>query len=166
MDPNGLFLYTDGSANPNPGPCGAGILYTRPQRIDRELAIGIGQGTNNLGELWAIGAAIELAELEAAQDPLLHGCPAYIITDSQYAIGILLEGWTSKHDLNTAIAESIRRMLRRSRLHWHINWTPGHAGVPGNEVADAAAGSGAEASQRGVGINGLLQRAQLDHFLP
>ena len=122
------------------------MLYTRPHRIDRELAIGIGHGTNNLGELWAIGAAIELGEQEAAQDLSLQGRQAYIITDSQYAIGVILDGWSSKHVLNTALVTSIRRMLRRSQLSWHINWTPGHAGVPGNEVADAAAGCGADIS--------------------
>jgi len=165
MDPAGLVFYTDGSAKPNPGPCGAGVLYTRPRMIECELAIGIGMGTNNLGELWAIGAAIELADREVELDPTLRGCQAYIITDSQYAIGVLLDGWASKHDLNTAITDSIKRMIRRSSLHWHINWTPGHAGVPGNEVADAAANQGADISQEGGGITNLLQRAQSDHYL-
>jgi len=166
MDPTGLHIYTDGSANPNPGSCGAGVYCSIPQRIDQELSIGLGNGTNNLGELWAIGAAIALADRATLDNPQLRGRKAYIITDSQYAIGCLLQGWTSRHTLNTTIVESIKRMMSTSTLNWHINWTPGHAGVAGNEAADGAADRGALRSVRGEGLTDLQGRARAGLFLP
>ncbi len=55
----GITLYTDGSANPNPGPCGAGVYC--PEEGSGWYQ-GLGLGTNNLGELYAVGMAVGIVE--------------------------------------------------------------------------------------------------------
>ena len=166
MDPAGTIAYTDGSALGNPGPSGAGVFLHTPD-TEQELAIGLRQdGTNNLGELWAIGAAIQAVEALASNDPSLNDRPAYIITDSLYSLGCLTKNWKATGQLNAAVIAAIRKRLSASTIQWHINWVPGHAGVEGNEVADGAAGRGAERSRRGKGITDLLQRARAFQFIP
>jgi ribonuclease HI len=166
MDPTGLKVYTDGSACPNPGPCGAGVYLILPSSRERKVSIGLGHGTNNLGELWALGAAISLADREAIVAETLRGRNAYLISDSQYTIGCLTLGWKSKSPLNTEIISAIQRLFETSSFKWHINWVPGHAGVAGNEVADGEAGRGSHLSQQGLGLIGLTQRARDGNFLP
>ena len=168
MDPSGLMIFTYGSAQGNPGPCGAGGYIRFPPTpgaeqhiLEREFAIGVSKrGTNNLGELWAIAAAIQLGNSAVTEHPHLRGRKAYIITDSQYTIGCLTKGWVSKTEINKAVCSAIKCMLLSSILTWHINWVPGHAGVDGNEVADAAANRGAELSRRGKHLRNLSSRIE------
>jgi hypothetical protein len=51
-----IVAFTDGSAKPNPGPCGAGVYIRFPDGKEVDLASTIGPGSNNIGELWAMGA--------------------------------------------------------------------------------------------------------------
>lgn len=67
-----LTIGTDGSASPNPGPCGCAWVA----EDGRWGAAHLGQGTNNIGELTAILHAIEA-------NP---GRPLHVLADSQYAI--------------------------------------------------------------------------------
>ena len=169
MDTSGLMIYTDGSTQGNTGPCGAGgyIRFPPPpgndsrNTFEKEFAIGVcKRGTNNLGELWAIAAALQLGNSAVTEHLYLRGREAYIITDSQYAIGCLTKGWISKTEINKAVCAAIKRMLSSSTLNWHINWVPGHAGVDGNEVADAAANRGAELSRRGKHLLNLPSKIE------
>ena len=50
LEPNTLVCYTDGSARPNPGFCGAGIHITYNGKLVHQEGIGLGHGTNNLGK--------------------------------------------------------------------------------------------------------------------
>ena len=60
-----IVAYTDGASKGNPGPCGAGAIITYPNwghragKHTEELSAGLGRGTNQLGELWAIGMVLE-----------------------------------------------------------------------------------------------------------
>ena len=62
---NAIVACTDGGSRGNPGPCGAGVIITYPRwergagRHTEELSAGLGRGTNQLGELWAIGMVLE-----------------------------------------------------------------------------------------------------------
>jgi hypothetical protein len=59
VPPCALISFTDGSANPNPGPCGGGALLRDATGLWMEEAVAaLGQGTNNLGELWGVGMAL------------------------------------------------------------------------------------------------------------
>ena len=62
VDSQDIVAYTDGSSHGNPGPAGSGIFITFPadwNEDDAHIAIPLGHSTNNVGELYTIGAAGE-----------------------------------------------------------------------------------------------------------
>ena len=167
---NTIVAYTDGASRGNPGPCGAGAIVTYPRWIaargskhTEELSAGLGRGTNQLGELWAIGMVLEdlATKALAGYDPPAHGT---ILTDSKYAKGCLGEGWDAK-GANAPLVEGLA-LLEASPVSWTIDWVPGHADVAGNDAADAAAVRGAERSAASRGLIGLEHRRVNNNYLP
>lgn len=60
LSADSIVCYTDGSASPNPGPCGAGILiFDLANQMRYEGGLSLGMGTNNIGELAALGGVGE-----------------------------------------------------------------------------------------------------------
>ena len=113
--PTGIRAYTDGSAIGNPGPCSAGAHLTDntdPDWQGAEAYAALGPGANNVGELWAIGMALELAEQSVLATPATH-THLHIYTDSQYAVDCLDGGWVPKTNLD--LAHGVRRLLCRVR---------------------------------------------------
>ncbi len=57
--PDAILCFTDGACQGNPGPCGAGAVVKLPdgRHLERSKALGI--GTNNVGELSAVGLALD-----------------------------------------------------------------------------------------------------------
>jgi len=122
-----VVAFTDGACSGNPGPAGYGVLiHDGNQGV--EISGFLGDGTNNIAELEAIGAALGwLTTQDRAVD---------LYTDSSYAIGVLTKGWKAK--ANQDIIRRIRQQVAGQRnLQFH--WVKGHAGLPGNEKADELA---------------------------
>lgn len=122
-----LVAYTDGACSGNPGPAGLGVVLVDGPRV-RELSLYLGEGTNNIGELAAIGEAADAVE---------DGSRAvHIYTDSQYAIGVLTKGWKAKKniDLIAKVKASLERLQNVVLIY-----VKGHAGIELNERADALA---------------------------
>ena len=138
-------LWTDGSANPNPGPSGAGVFLVFPDGSSEEAASALGEGTNNLGELWAIGSGLERAVNRLS--PGASAGPIHVFTDSSYALGILSKGWACSN--YGFIATAIRNLIRSNNLSIHFHHVAAHAGIPGNERADDLANRGS-ARSRGI----------------
>ena len=93
-----------------------------------ELSENLGEGTNNIAQLTAILRGLALVDDPAA--------PVYVMTDSEYCIGLLGKGWKAKKN-QELVAE-----LRRAIAHFtdlRLIKVPGHAGVEGNERADELA---------------------------
>ena len=109
------------------------------RQIERHKALG--EGTNNIGELVAIGMALEiLREQEVARDAQVA-----LFTDSDYSIGVLTRAWKPKANIGLIGG------LKRALAEWKsltIYWVAGHAGVTENERADALARKGVEESRR------------------
>ncbi len=126
-DPSVVRIWTDGACLGNPGPAGAGVLLRQPSGT-LELARYLGRGTNNIGELTAIGLA-----LERVDDPKavieLH-------TDSSYSIGVLTQGWKARKN-QTLIAELRSQLAGFPRLR--LIKVRGHAGIWENERVDVLA---------------------------
>ena len=80
------LCYTDGSASPNPGPCGAGatIFLRNPDRII-DLGASLGRGTNNYAELYALGTLFEQLTSLKIENPTLYS--AHVFSDSKLALG-------------------------------------------------------------------------------
>ena len=152
IHPDAVTIFTDGSALGNPGPSGAGVFVQRPANStaadpDLTLSAALGKGTNNTGELYAIGVAIEAAlrEPRPTNGELLR---VTILSDSNYALGCVFGTWESK--TNAALAQSVKDILLASSSHLSVSahWVPGHCGVLGNELADRAAVRGSLESKR------------------
>jgi ribonuclease HI len=132
-------VFTDGSANPNPGPGGWGAVYVVDGQIVAEANGAAPDTTNNRMELQALLAALDLVP---------DGTPATIYTDSNLAVKTLTEwaaGWKAKGwrrktgpvenlDLVQPLYEAL---LERPELT--VRWIKAHAGNRWNEYADSLA---------------------------
>lgn len=136
-----ILAFTDGACTGNPGPAGAGAVVRLPDGRSAERYTACGQATNNVGELTAIGLAVELLT-ELGVDPT---SPVALFTDSTYAAGVLTKGWKAK--ANIELIAGIKAALRPWRK-LSIEWVAGHVGVADNERADILARKGVEDSRR------------------
>ncbi|MGH8272798.1 MAG: ribonuclease HI [Gammaproteobacteria bacterium] len=136
-------IYTDGACLGNPGPGGwAAILACGERR--RELSGGEPATTNNRMELMAA-----IAALKALKRP----CEVVLYTDSRYVMQGMTEwvarwqknGWRTaakKPVENRDLWQDLLAAAESHRIRWE--WVRGHAGVAGNERADALARAEAE----------------------
>ncbi|MEL6345394.1 MAG: RNase H family protein [Myxococcota bacterium] len=136
-----VLCFTDGACRGNPGPAGAGAVVKLPDGTTLERHKALGRATNNVGELTAIGLAMDLLD-EAAVD---GDARIEIMTDSKYAHGLLMLGWKGK-----ANRELVNRLRARKRdfPNLRVHWIAGHVGIPENERADALANLGVDESAR------------------
>ena len=122
-----VTVYTDGGADPNPGPGGWGAVLLGANRQARELKGGEPHTTNNRMELTAAIRALRA---------LPAGSRAVIVTDSQLMLNSMttwLPGWKRKgwktaagkpvknQDLLQALDEETGR---HASVRWH--WVRGH----------------------------------------
>ncbi|MEW8548209.1 MAG: reverse transcriptase domain-containing protein [Candidatus Thiodiazotropha sp.] len=145
---NVVYAFTDGSCRGNPGPCGAGACIFLPSQEQIELKQPVSKRASILlGELIAIKMALEFINREAKKRSLEE---AVLFSDSQSAVGILSLGWENKSHLAVIaeIKETLSNLLSQ-KIHVELKWTPGHANIQGNEVADRLA---KEAAQEAEGM--------------
>ncbi len=124
-----LHLWTDGACTGNPGPAGAGsVLIDGDGRI--EWSTWLGQGTNNIAELFAVHQGLEAIPEGSDRKLVVH-------TDSEYVIGVLAKSWKAK--ANAELIGDIRGQLADldRPVVWH--WVRGHQGVELNERCDELA---------------------------
>jgi ribonuclease HI len=154
VPPASLIAFTDGASKGNPGPCGAGAyLYDRTDTTgwDIEASAALGHGTNNAGELWAIGIALELAAARYDTHPLLYN-QLYIFTDSQFSRGVLTLGWRSL--THPGLAKALKLKIRHFPIPVILDWVPAHVGIDSNERADQLADRGAkESAKHGASVD-------------
>jgi ribonuclease HI len=136
-------IYTDGSCKGNPGPGGWGA-WLKSGMHEKELFGGARETTNNRMELIAVIEALK--SLKRRVRVVLH-------TDSQYVkLGVtewmpvwIRRGWKTagnKAVKNADLWGELGRLAAEHDIDWR--WVKGHAGVPGNERADALANRGVE----------------------
>lgn len=130
-------VFTDGSANPNPGPGGWGAVYVVDGEIVAQDHGDAEHTTNNRMELTAVLHGIDLVP---------DGTPAVIYSDSklvvdtmnQWAAGWQRRGWKRKTgpvenlDLVRPTFEKLE-----SRPELRLEWIKAHAGSRWNEYADS-----------------------------
>jgi len=164
--PGALVAYTDGSASPNPGPAGAGayVGMLGGGGWNAEACASLGLGSNNLGELWAIGMALDLIDHHITHNHTITH--AYICTDSQFSLGVLTKGWKPKKHTNIITNIKHRIDLIRQKIHLELHWVPAHVGIQGNEHADFLADRGAHNSKLGnINISNAREDS-IDCFIP
>ena len=131
------IAYTDGACRGNPGPAGSGVRLELADGRVGEASLSLGRATNNVGELSAIGLALDL--LDEADVPA--EAPVAVLTDSGYSHGVLCKGWKAK--ANAALIADLRERLE-ARTGVTVHWVAGHVGTDGNERADALANRGVD----------------------
>ncbi|MCU4614721.1 DNA polymerase III subunit epsilon [Acinetobacter lwoffii] len=133
-----ITLYVDGACRGNPGLGGWGAYIINGQQ-EHKICGGEDHTTNNRMELTA---AIEGILFCDKQDKLV------IYTDSKYVkqgITEWIHGWKKKNwkDVkNPDLWQKLDEVCQGRDIEWH--WVKGHAGHPGNEMADQLANLGAD----------------------
>lgn len=136
-----IEIYTDGACRGNPGPGGWGV-FLKSEAGDQYFSGGEKNTTNNRMELQAAVEALRLLE---------DNTQAIIHTDSQYVRKGITEwivnwkrnGWRTaakKPVKNDDLWKLLDEQAQRHTIDWR--WVKGHAGDPGNEMADQLANRG------------------------
>jgi|APGre2960657468_1045069.scaffolds.fasta_scaffold16235_2 ribonuclease HI len=125
-------IYTDGACQPNPGPCGFGVvILDENEKIIALISEFIGHGTNNTGELAGILRGITKAkELGLAE--------VNLFTDSEVCVKLLKKKSTNVAHLQPILERCVQAM---TDITVNVAWVKGHANIKWNEVADRLANS-------------------------
>ncbi len=132
-------VFTDGSANPNPGPGGWGMVWVEGGEIRAERHGREAHTTNNRMELTALIHAYrelpEGAEVEVHTDSRL--C---VDTITRWAPGWERKGWKRKGDPLKNL-DLVKELLALYRAHpgCPLHWIASHSGYRWNEYADSLA---------------------------
>ena len=143
-----VIIYTDGAAEPNPGPGGYGaVLIFGKHR--KELSGGFRRTTNNRMELMGVIAALE---------ELTRPCNVQIYSDSKYVVDSVQRGsltrwakanWHRSPGQPVKNVDLWKRYLEASSRHRiKFHWVKGHAGVKENERCDVLAVAAAQSGTR------------------
>jgi len=132
-------VFTDGAAEPNPGPGGWGTVYVIGDRVLQERWGNEPHTTNNRMELTALIAGCALVP---------RGTSAVLYTDSQlcvntvtqWAAGWKLRGWRRKGGeiKNLELVQELYEILQ-GRPELQLRWIAAHSGHRWNEYADSLA---------------------------
>ncbi len=141
-----IIIYTDGSSRGNPGPGGWGAIVATRERVT-ELGAGDKHTTNNKTELMAAIEALRFVrDLGSAFSVDVRADSRYVINGiTSWVFGWQKNGWKNSkkeevlnRELWEALAEVVADLqLSGCKISW--NYTPGHAGVDGNDRADEIA---------------------------
>jgi len=138
-----VTIYTDGACKGNPGIGGWGALLSYKNR-QKSIFGGERQTTNNRMELMAAIKALRL---------LKRPCQVALWTDSSYVkkgISEWIHIWkknnwktaAKKLVVNQDLWQQLDALCQQHQIEWY--WVKGHAGHPGNEIADQLANQGVE----------------------
>lgn len=127
-------LYTDGSAQPNPGPCGCGAVMLDPKgEVVWTLSEFLCEGTNNIGELFAILRGVSRA-MEMGITAL------HVHSDSELSVQLLKgEKQTKKEHLLYLVQRIQKLLLKKTSMKVEFSWVKAHVGHKWNEMADRLA---------------------------
>ena len=138
-----VVIYTDGGADPNPGPGGFGVVMlfgAPPKTARKELSGGFVRTTNNRMEIRACIAA--LSELKRPSDVVIYTDSQYLANaiEKNWAITWREKGWRLSTGQPAVNADLWAQMLDLLEQHTvEFVWVKGHAGTRENERCDALA---------------------------
>lgn len=139
-------IFTDGACRGNPGPGGWGALL-RMGVHEKRMHGGEANTTNNRMELMGAIQALRV---------LSRPCEVVVWTDSEYVkkgmtewlAGWKARGWRTAAKApvkNADLWQLLEAEAARHVVDWR--WVKGHAGHPGNEIADQLANKGIDELQ-------------------
>lgn len=141
-----MKIYTDGSAHPNPGPGGFGVVvFDDEDNYLKSLSEQVPYTTNNEMELKAILFALKLFGAQVNQDFIQ---PPTVYTDSAYAYNIYTNwmynwaknDWLKADGKKPENLEIIKDYFNESKNKIiDLRKIAGHSNILGNELADKLA---------------------------
>lgn len=141
-----MKIYTDGSAHPNPGPGGFGVVvFDDEDNYLKSLSEQVQYTTNNEMELKAILFALKIFGAQANQDFIQ---PPTVYTDSAYAYNIYTNwmynwaknDWLKSDGKKPENLEIIKDYFNESKNKIiDLRKIAGHSNILGNELADKLA---------------------------
>jgi len=141
--PAELIIYTDGACSGNPGPGGWGVLM-QFGKTEKELFGGETETTNNRMEMMAAIRALQAVKPGYNQTITLWTDSTYVLKGiTEWIHGWKKRGW-KKSDKKPVINVDLWKELDALNAQYTVDWkwVKGHAGVYGNERADALARKG------------------------
>ena len=142
------ILYCDGACSGNPGPGGWGTILLTQEGTVQELGGFDSETTNNRMELTAALVGLKtIAQAEghprALKNITLFADSLYVIRGmTEWIRGWKFRGWVNSQGepvANRDLWEELSTTIETNKLHVRWSYVPGHAGIPGNERADAIA---------------------------
>jgi len=132
-------VFTDGSADPNPGPGGWGVVWARDDQLVQSAHGHEPHTTNNRMELTALIHAYRMVPAGQATT-VWTDSKLCVDTITTWAPGWAARGWTRKGG-EIANLDLVRELyaLARARPELELRWIKAHNGSRWNEVADALA---------------------------
>ena len=132
-------VFTDGSASPNPGPGGWGVVWVEDGEVRHSDHGHEAQTTNNRMELTALIAAYRHLPEDAAV-PVYTDSRLCVDTITKWAPGWERNGWRRKGAplKNLDLVKELLR-LTRARPKAPLEWIAAHSGYRWNEYADSLA---------------------------
>ena len=135
MQPNTIYIYTDGAAQGNPGPGGYGVVM-KYQAFEKELCDGFRRTTNNRMELLAVIKGLEEIKRE--------GIPVIVVSDSKYVTDAFnlnwVNGWIKKQFKDVKNPDLWKMLIPLAKKYQvKFQWIKGHNGHPENERCDELA---------------------------
>lgn len=134
-----VHIFSDGWANPNPGPGGYGVILKYGEH-QKDLSQGYTKTTNNRMELRWVIAGLQSLKKESL---------VIITTDSQYTINGIQKGWAKKWQANNWIRTGSQKaqnwdlweiLLAEIQKHTvTFQWIKWHTGHFENELCDELA---------------------------
>jgi ribonuclease HI len=135
------IFYTDGSANPNPGPGGYAVISAEQDDRTKEItiygpvALGCEKDSTNIRmEAQALIAAYKIAE---ANNTILTDSEFWCNVVKKWAPGWKANGWKKKTGpiKNLELVQELYDLYCQ-KPEVNLEWTRGHVGTEGNEAAD------------------------------
>ena len=137
-------VFTDGSATPNPGPGGWGVVWVEDDRIIDQASGTAPDTTNNRMELTALIEAVNMVP-EGTAATLYSDSNLAVRTVNEWAAGWKRRGWKRKGGPveNLDLVRELYELLQ-GRPELDVQWIKAHAGHRWNEYADRLASGDAD----------------------
>lgn len=125
-------FFTDGSASPNPGPGGYAVID-----LDAKQPVALGKEANSTNIRMEAMALIAAYKIAKPGDKIMTDSEFWVNVVTKWAAGWQSNGWTKK----SGPIKNLELVIELYELYLNnpdviLEWTRGHVGTEGNELAD------------------------------